>query len=162
MDTSSVSTAIAVISLHFIVGGRAPLGRPGRSQILMKSLMSRTNGILSICLSIQTPPLPGFGPSNLTRMKLELFDGLQDISSPASYKAACNSASPMLPQQAPPEYLERMLMSETRSPCLFPRQNYVPSHRSRFILSGITTLLNVHTVLGMKFTNAVPCTVHSF
>jgi hypothetical protein len=42
---------------------------------------------------------------------------------------------------------ERMLMSETKSPCLFPRQDHVPSHPSRFILSGLslmTTVLNVY------------------
>jgi tetratricopeptide (TPR) repeat protein len=42
---------------------------------------------------------------------------------------------------------ERMLESETRSPYVFPRQAYVPSNRSRFILSGLslmTTVLNAH------------------
>jgi hypothetical protein len=42
---------------------------------------------------------------------------------------------------------ERMLESETRSPFPSLRQPYVPSHRSRFILSGLslmTTVLNAH------------------
>jgi tetratricopeptide (TPR) repeat protein len=41
----------------------------------------------------------------------------------------------------------RMLESETRSPCSFPRPTYVPSHRSRFILSGLSlmaTVLSAH------------------
>ena len=38
---------------------------------------------------------------------------------------------------------ERMLTSETRSPCAFPRAAYVPSHRSRFILSGLTLMATV-------------------
>lgn len=42
---------------------------------------------------------------------------------------------------------ERMLESETRSPRVSPGQAYVPSNRSRFILSGLslmTTVLNAH------------------
>ena len=38
---------------------------------------------------------------------------------------------------------ERMLNSETRSPFPFPRPTYVPSHRSRFILSGLTLMATV-------------------
>ena len=38
---------------------------------------------------------------------------------------------------------ELMLNSETRSPRPFPRLDYVPSHRSRFILSGLTLMATV-------------------
>ena len=41
----------------------------------------------------------------------------------------------------------RMLQSETRSPYPFPKPAYVPSHRSRFILSGLSlmaTVLSAH------------------
>ena len=38
---------------------------------------------------------------------------------------------------------KRMLTSETSSPCAFPKPSYVPSHRSRFILSGLTLMATV-------------------
>jgi len=65
--------------------------------------MSKTAETLFMYQALQTLNLQSYGLSNLTSMKLELFDGLRDISSLASYKAGCSFISLTPRGQAQPE-----------------------------------------------------------